>query len=111
MASKTSTFFSIEMLQYFHNSFTTNSKWYVVTYWKIKNNNFSGIQIRTSNNLPLKICYESVVKKCCNHNTSFFLIAHKEECYVYNIFTKIIGSKLLLVLIWIHNLYYFFAYQ
>ena len=103
MASKTSTFFSIEMLQYFHNSYTTNPKCYVVTYWKIKNNNFSGIQIRTSNNLPLRICYESVVKKCCNHNASFFLIAHKEECYIYNIFTKIIDSNATIFSQFFHN--------
>ena len=45
--------------QYFHNTFTTSSKWQIVI--SGQKNNFSDMYIRTSNNCHI----ESVMRKCC----------------------------------------------
>ena len=47
--------------QYFHNTFTTNPMWQVVTSrWE---SNFSGgFKLKTCNNVPTKICYDKIVK-------------------------------------------------
>ena len=48
------------MLEYFRSTFTTNFKWYIVTDGQ-KNSFSSGFKLKTCNNLPIRICCESVI--------------------------------------------------